>query len=101
MSVALHPKWCALSLCDVVDPNVPADGGEHRSAPVTVDVGPMLLFTTGCNVRHVEVHLSKVAAAWETATFLVVRFGDTKAVFPIDVASAALGALGEVVEAAR
>jgi hypothetical protein len=101
VSPVLHPSWCSLSLCDVVDPNIPPAGGSHRSAPVTIGVGPMLLFSTGCNVRHVEASLSKVAAAWETDTYLTLRADETEAVFPVDVASAALGALGNILEAAR
>jgi hypothetical protein len=95
-----HPTWCDPTLC-TADPASQADGyrphvgGEHRSAPI-----PVNLTTSALPVRDGTAWLTEACAPWPCAVFLRVRVGDVELSMADDYAAPMLDALSALLASA-
>jgi hypothetical protein len=89
-----HPVWCDFARC-TADPASQADGyrpgvgGEHRSAPVPLNLTTAMWLS----VRDGTAWLSQACAPWECAVFLCVQVGDLELSMSADYAEPLLNAL--------
>ncbi|MFY1673659.1 hypothetical protein ACN27G_27495 [Plantactinospora sp. WMMB334] len=70
-----HEPWCSAGHCTVAD-DLPADGGEHRSKPIALDMAGVI------GPRQVVVQLSRVEAAWPTDTYLMIGVAGAEVLMP-------------------
>ena len=92
-----HPAWCSPRQCTAVD-HLPADGGEHRSEPIGLDLrrvisshGPLSASGTG------TAFLSQAACAWTADTFLRLEAADTDMYLPLSQAAAILAQITDLI----
>jgi hypothetical protein len=91
---ATHPAWCDRSRC-TADPASqaagyrPGAGGEHRSAPVPLDL-TCAMWLPG---RHGEAWLTQAVAPWLCSTYLRVRVADVELSMPVEYAAPQVSAL--------
>lgn len=95
-----HPGWCDRSRCTANPASQangywPGVGGEHRSAPVLLDLNSAfpLPEPTG------EAYLSEAVAPWLCATYLRLRVGDAELSIPVEQAAPLLSVLRALVAA--
>ena len=88
-----HPAWCDRTRC-TADPAsqangyAPGVGGEHRSAPIPLD-----LTTTMLPIREGTAWLSEACAPWRCSVFLRVQVGDVELSMAGNYAAPVLDAL--------
>ena len=95
-----HPAWCDRTRC-TADPAsqaggyLPDAGGEHRSAPI-----PLNLTTAMLPVRDGTAWLSEACAPWPCAVFLRAHVGDVELSMSADYAAPVLDALSALLASA-
>lgn len=89
-----HPAWCSPRCCDVT-PDLPADGGQHRSEPIALDL-QMAVSPHGF-ISHTTVHLQQADCPWQTPVYLVLAADGREMFMPLP---AAVGVLARMVELA-
>jgi hypothetical protein len=95
-----HPAWCDRSRC-TADPASqaggyrPDTGGEHRSAPI-----PLNLTTAMLPVRDGTAWLSEACTPWPCAVFLRVHVGDVELSMSADYAAPVIDALSALLASA-
>jgi len=91
----VHPDWCSPQHCELTDPNLPTDGGFHRSDPIAVNLD--LLISPHGRVGAVTAWLQQAACPWPTVVFLHVAFGpDSELFLPLPQAADALSRLADL-----
>lgn len=96
-----HPAWCDPTRC-TADPPSQADGyrsgvgGEHRSAPVPLDLTAAMLLP----VRDGTAWLTEACAPWPCAPYLRVQVGDLELSMSADYAAPLLDALSTLLTSA-
>src|SRR5262245_2516620 len=99
---ATHPAWCDHARC-TADPVSQADGyragagGEHRSAPVPLDLTCAMLLPG----RAGEAWLTQAVAPWPCSTYLRVRIADAELSMPVEHAVTQISALLRLVMAGQ
>jgi len=89
-----HPAWCDRDRC-TADPACqargyrPGAGGEHRSAPVPLDLS-YAMWGPGLSG---EAYLTESVAPWRCSTYLHIRAGDTRIAMAVDKAAPVFSAL--------
>jgi hypothetical protein len=89
-----HPAWCDPSRC-TADPASQADGyrpdigGEHRSAPIRLDLATVIALAP----RIGETYLTQAVAPWPCETYLHVQHADQEIAMMARDASRLLSAL--------
>jgi hypothetical protein len=78
-----HEVWCSPDHCTVVD-DVPADGGEHRSKPIPLDMRRTL------GPRQVTVQLTRMQQMWPTDPYLLLNVDGVEVWMPADTAEQSL-----------
>jgi hypothetical protein len=98
-----HPSWCDPEQC-TADPAATdragyrvGHGGEHRSAPIRLDLGASIELLPA---RSGTAYLSEAAAPWRCSPYLRVRVGDATMSLPVDHARPLLVALSDLVASA-
>lgn len=95
-----HPAWCDLTRC-TADPASQADGyrpdagGEHRSAPISLNLTSALL-----PVRDGTAWLSEACAPWPCTPYLHVQVGDVELSMSVDYAAPVLDAMSALTASA-
>lgn len=97
MTARKHPSWCDTRVC-TADPlastaqgYMDGHGGEHRSAPMAVDLTPIEGVPSGPYAAYLE----RVAAPWACTTYVRIQRGDTYD--PGQGRAIPVGSLGEIV----
>lgn len=90
-----HPAWCDLTLCEVTDPTLPIHDGAHRSAPVSLDLAPLVIGHDRLQVASAS--LWRLNRAFDTDTYLVLESGGRRLSMPLLKAAGVLVQLAEVV----
>jgi hypothetical protein len=89
-----HPAWCDRTRC-TADPASqaagyrPGVGGEHRSAPVPLD----LTCAFPVPARAGEACLTQAVSPWPCSTYLRVRVADVELSMPVEYAAPQVSAL--------
>jgi hypothetical protein len=93
-----HPAWCDPKRCTGKPAATTRDGyravgavgaGEHRSAPVPLDLAAAWLLPD----RSGSAYLSQGVAPWTCSTYLRVEVGAAAVALPVDAAQPVLAAL--------
>jgi hypothetical protein len=98
-----HPSWCDPALCTAdpaattIDGYRAGSGGEHRSAPVPLDLRTAMWFPA----RTGTAYLRESVAPWRCSAYLRVQVGDTEVSVTVDHAGPILDALSALVATAR
>jgi hypothetical protein len=100
--VIRHPAWCHHTRC-TANPASQANGyragagGEHRSAPIPLDLTTALPLSTPAG----EVYLTEAVAPWQCSTYLHIQVGDAAVSMPVEYAERVLSTLHMIVAAAQ
>jgi hypothetical protein len=95
-----HPSWCDPERC-TANPTATdrasyrvGHGGEHRSAPIGLDLGASIELLPA---RSGSAYLSEAAAPWRCSPYLRVRVGGAGVSLPVENARPLLVALSALV----
>lgn len=84
-----HPPWCSPKHCELGDPDLPADGGFHRSDPVSVNLD--LLISSYGRIHAATACVQQAAWPDTAVPFLHLALGpDTDLLVPLSQATEAL-----------
>lgn len=92
-----HPAWCSPRYCGV-DADLPADGGEHRSEPLVVDL--RLVMTDRGAVSKTgpgAAFLTQAACPWTTSAYLHLEADGEHLTVPLFQAAAILARLTDLI----
>jgi hypothetical protein len=100
MTTIQHPAWCSPTRCDATDPDLPVSGGAHRSDPLLLDLGPIIIGAPS-DVRRVTATLFQVVRSWTTDRFLHLEAAGGEVSLPVDDAATLLAQLADLLAQAR
>ena len=98
-----HPSWCEPALCTADPTGTSMDGyragagGQHRSAPVPLDLRSAMWPPA----RTGTAYLTESVAPWKCSVYLRIQVGDTELSMTVDHVSPVLDALSALVATAR
>ena len=89
IATAEHPSWCSPGHCELLDPDLPAGDGFHRSEPITMSLD-MLISPYG-RISTATAWIQQAACPWPTVPFFHLRLApDAELFVPLTQASEAL-----------
>lgn len=94
--MSTHPAWCSPQYCGV-DPDLPTDGGEHRSEPCVVTNLQDVMSNRGAVSGSGVAYLTKSAQPWTTDTYLHLEADGEHLTVPLAQAAAILAQLTDLI----
>jgi hypothetical protein len=96
-----HPEWCDRSRCTAdpasqADGYLPAGGGEHRSAPIQLNLTTAMWLPA----RDATAWLTEACAPWPCDVFLRIEVGETELSMSADYARPVIDALSALLVSA-
>ncbi|PRY24034.1 hypothetical protein [Pseudosporangium ferrugineum] len=92
-----HPTWCSPRLCTVVD-TLPADGGEHRSEPINIDLRLVVTDRGRLSPSGIgSAYITQAACPWPTNTFLRLEVPGNETSIPLVQAAEILAQLNDLI----